>query len=102
MRAGYRTHLSYLWLPFPELAVARVAQRVRHGGHNVPVDVIRRRYARGLTNFWHIYSDLVDFWRLYDGSDGAEHRIIAECKQDERPRVWMPIEYKAIAKDIDP
>lgn len=47
---GYAVHLLFLWLPSPELAVARVAERVRTGGHHVPDDVVRRRYNRGLRN----------------------------------------------------
>jgi predicted ABC-type ATPase len=42
----YRVHLVYLWLPTADLAVARVAERVRVGGHDVPADVVRRRFAQ--------------------------------------------------------
>ncbi len=52
---GYAFHLLYLWLPTPELAVARVAQRVRAGGHDVPPDTVRRRYRAGLVNFRGLY-----------------------------------------------
>lgn len=45
---GYRFHLVYLWLPTVELAVARVAERVRRGGHAVADDIVRRRYERSL------------------------------------------------------
>ena len=45
--AGYRAHLLFLWLPSPEMAVARVASRVQQGGHNVPEDVVIRRYHAG-------------------------------------------------------
>lgn len=48
---GYRVHLSFLWLPSEEMAVARVASRVERGGHDIPEDVIRRRYHAGLKNF---------------------------------------------------
>jgi predicted ABC-type ATPase len=46
-KAGYTVHIVYLWLPDVDLAVARVAERVRSGGHDVPVDAIRRRFKRG-------------------------------------------------------
>jgi len=40
-QAGYRAHLIYLWLPSAELAIARVANRVQRGGHDIPEDVVR-------------------------------------------------------------
>ena len=48
MRTGYQFHLVFLWLPHPDMAVARVAARVREGGHDVPEETIRRRYEAGL------------------------------------------------------
>jgi len=48
---GYRIKLFFLKLADPELAIARVHQRVREGGHSVPEEVIRRRFERGLINF---------------------------------------------------
>jgi predicted ABC-type ATPase len=58
--AGYRVHLFYLWLPSADLAVARVAERVRCGGHHVPEETIRRRYDAGLRNFLYLYRPIVD------------------------------------------
>ncbi len=66
--AGYRVKLIFLKLDSPEEAIARVAQRVRQGGHHIPEDVIRRRYAAGLENFYHHYAPCVDAWMLYDNS----------------------------------
>ena len=59
------------------MAVARVAQRVREGGHDVPEDVIRRRFDAGWRNFGQLYRDLVDGWILYDNS-GDEPRLLDE------------------------
>jgi predicted ABC-type ATPase len=55
---GYEFHLFFLWLPSPEMAIARVADRVRAGGHNVPEPTIRRRYAAGLRNLRTLYLPL--------------------------------------------
>ena len=52
---GYRLHLLFLWLRSPELAVSRVAGRVRLGGHDVAEAVVRRRYRAGLQNLFHLY-----------------------------------------------
>lgn len=66
--SGYAVKLIFLSLPDAEMAIERVAIRVRQGGHNIPEEVIRRRYAHGLANFEH-YKLLVDSWQLYDNSD---------------------------------
>ena len=51
-----------------EIGIERVRVRVRQGGHNVPEDVIRRRYKVGWKNFQRVYEGLVDSWVLYDNS----------------------------------
>jgi len=61
---GYRVQLIYLWLNAAELAVARVKERVRMGGHDIPDETIRRRYERGRRNFLDIYQPLVDAWKV--------------------------------------
>lgn len=69
--AGYLVTLLFLRLGSPEEAIARVAERVRQGGHAIPESVIRRRYAAGLSNFFALYAPLVDAWVLYDNSGRA-------------------------------
>ncbi|HVJ17203.1 MAG TPA: zeta toxin family protein [Polyangiaceae bacterium] len=66
--SGYRVALWFLGLATPEMAIGRVAERVRQGGHHIPDDVVRRRFAAGNRNFETIYSELVDEWALYDNS----------------------------------
>ena len=68
---GYRVELFFLRLRTPEIAVARVKQRVLEGGHDVPETVIRRRFHAGWHNFQTIYRDLVDDWEIYDNSADA-------------------------------
>src|SRR5882724_384359 len=63
---GYRVKLIYLSLPNPDLAIARVAERVAQGGHFVPEAVIRRRFTAGWDNFNSKYELLVNAWSLYD------------------------------------
>lgn len=60
--------LIFLSLPNVEFALERVATRVKQGGHNVPEEVICRRFAHGTKNFER-YKLLVDSWQLYDNSD---------------------------------
>jgi predicted ABC-type ATPase len=75
--AGYRTHLIFLSLPSPDLAVARVEERVKRGGHHVPEDVVRRRYAAGLQNLFAVYHSAMDSWQVYDNADLAAPRLVA-------------------------
>ena len=65
---GYRVELFFLWLRTPEMAIERVKQRVKEGGHDVTEPVIRRRFYAGWNNFQNIYRDLVDDWVVYDSS----------------------------------
>lgn len=65
---GYFVHLIFFWLESPELAINRVAERVSKGGHNIPQDVIRRRYVAGIANLFGRFMDEVDLWLIYDNS----------------------------------
>jgi predicted ABC-type ATPase len=67
-RVGYHISLFFLSLPTVELAVARVAERVRQGGHDVAEPIIRRRFTLGRRNFENHYRAAVDAWALYDNS----------------------------------
>ncbi|MEW6038613.1 MAG: zeta toxin family protein [Pseudomonadota bacterium] len=75
--AGYHVTLIFLALPTPETAIARVAERVRQGGHGIPEKVIRRRFAAGRANFERVYRGLVDAWALYDNA-GLEP-VLIDC-----------------------
>ena len=66
--AGFEVELIFLALGSPEEAIARVAMRVRQGGHDVAPEVIRRRFASGLRNFLEVYRNRVDYWQWYDNS----------------------------------
>ena len=72
---GYRVKLIFLSLASPEIAIARVAARVKQGGHNVASAVVRRRFESGLRNFKEIYKDLVDGWWWYDNSESIPNLI---------------------------
>jgi len=76
-RNGYQFHLIFLWLKTEELAISRVQERIKMGGHAVPEPVIRRRYHAGLKNFFNLYKPIADSWRLYDNSNINELRLIA-------------------------
>ena len=65
----YVVTLIFFWLRTPELALQRVAERVRSGGHNIPIATTRRRYVAGIYNFFNLYAPQVDAWFVYDNSN---------------------------------
>jgi len=79
---GYEFHLFFLWLPSPELAIERVAGRVAMGGHNIPEEVIRRRYYKGVQNFFELYQKRADTWTVYVNSF-TPPLLVAEGIRDE-------------------
>lgn len=101
---GYETHLVFFWLPSADLAVQRVAERVRAGGHDVPEDTVRRRYASGLRHFFDTYQSIVDTWRVYDNARIADPSLIASGSNDgtvdvARPEVWRSV--RALADELE-
>ena len=75
---GYRFHLFFLWLPSADMAIERVAGRVRHRGHSVPPDVIRRRYQSGLANFFELFSPIADSWEMHENTSRPPRLIAAK------------------------
>ncbi|MDT4952583.1 MAG: hypothetical protein QOJ02_721 [Acidobacteriota bacterium] len=93
---GYDFHLLFLWLRSAELAVQRVRRRVLVGGHNVPEEIIRRRYQKGIRNFFELYQTLADTWVMYDNSASVNPLLVAAGGQGSihiivRPDVWQEI-----------
>lgn len=80
--SGYRVILYYLSLPTVEMAIARVAARVTQGGHDIPEEVIRRRFEAGLKNFFEIYKQIVDEWYLLDNTNDVPC-LIAEGSNEK-------------------
>lgn len=77
---GYFVTLIYFWLESPELAIKRVEQRVRFGGHHVSEEVIRRRYRAGMRNLFKLFVPICDYWILIDNSTDP-FKLIAEGKR---------------------
>jgi predicted ABC-type ATPase len=73
---GYIVTLLFLYLDSVDLAIKRVETRVKEGGHDIPEEVIRRRYQRGLTNFFNLYIPIVDDW-IFVNNSGITFEIIA-------------------------
>lgn len=75
INAGYTVNLIFFWLNSIDLAKDRVQIRVKEGGHNIPSEVIERRYQRGLSNFFNRYVQVVSNWALFDNSYGKPQII---------------------------
>lgn len=88
--AGYQIVLAFIRLPSADIAVQRVAHRVRSGGHNIPETTIRRRYRVGLRLFREVYQPMADVWRVYDNS-GAGRAILAAPGRIRRWSTWESI-----------
>ncbi len=65
---GYVVSIAFLFVDSADVCVARVSERVRKGGHPVPVSDVRRRFPRAVINFWTVYREMADNWvLLYNG-----------------------------------
>ena len=90
---GYRVYLYFFWLPSPEMAVRRVAQRVSSGGHDIPEPVIRRRYEAGLNHFFTLYRPIANSWRLYDNTRIGSPALIAKgTLRIQQASLWKQLE----------
>jgi len=92
---GYRVHLLFFWLESVELAQQRVQSRVKEGGHSILVDVVNRRYKRGIVNLFQKYWDRMDRAWIIDGSKG-NFNLIAERKSSNLPTIFVPTAYESI------
>ena len=99
-KTGYHFHLVYLWLPSAELAISRVQARVAQRGHHVPDDIVRRRYLRGLVNFFELYRPLATSWKVYSNRDDSGPNPVAEgglglADKILDPSIWMQLKDEA-------
>jgi len=93
-RDNYHVSLHFLALPSAQVAKQRVAHRVSQGGHDIPDDVIERRFKRGLANFFSHYQYQVDEWVLYDAI--KNHNVIAYKQADEAINILLPDDFKRL------
>ncbi len=95
----YEFTLIFLWLRNADLALMRVAERVRRGGHNIPMETINRRYKKGLENFFRLYLPIADNWYFYDNSALSQPVLIAKGTLLQtvnvlKPKLWQNISGK--------
>jgi len=96
---GYNVRVLFFWLNSPELALQRVAERVEKGGHNIPADVIRRRYVAGIRNLFRLFMREVDYWEIYDNSEYPAVQIATGGK-NENTEIIIETTYNKIAEYV--
>ena len=81
---GWHVELYYLYLPALQISIERVAERVRHGGHDIPLDSLKRRYPRSLYNLLHLYAPICDTTVCLDNSDEIPTIIFTQRNNEDR------------------
>lgn len=92
---GYTINLVFFWLSMPQLAVERVALRVKSGGHDIPIDTILRRYGNGIDNLFNVYMPIVDYWIIIDNS-GKSGALVAEGGLNVVTKIHNKVTFKKI------
>ena len=97
---GYIVELCFLKLPDVEFAIHRVAQRVSFGGHNIPIETIRRRFSRGWNYLKNDYIGIVDEWAIYDAS--VTPPLMVESSNQQSPQNLMedPVPYQNQSSEV--
>jgi len=97
---GYNVTLLFFWLNDVNLAIERVKTRVIEGGHNIPEDVIIRRYNRGLKNLIQNFVNLCDYWLVIDNSS-RPYSFIAEGNEERETTVYNSETWATIKKIVN-
>ena len=95
-KQGYAIHLFFLWIPDVRLSLARVAYRLKMGGHDISEKVVRRRFHKGIRNFLKLYKPILDSWMLFDNSGNSPHPIARE--KSGKVEIFDPNLYGKILK----
>ncbi|MFK7049384.1 MULTISPECIES: zeta toxin family protein [Flavobacterium] len=97
---NYNITLLFFWLRTTDLAKERVKTRVKEGGHNIPDDIIERRYKKGILNLFDLYLPIVEQVLLFDNSEG-NHQLIAEKSSSDELNVLEAKKFNEIKNIYD-
>ncbi|MBU1061755.1 MAG: zeta toxin family protein [Candidatus Omnitrophica bacterium] len=78
----YKLHIFFLWIPNADLAITRIKDRVKEGGHNVASQDVRRRFKRSIDNFFKLYQPLIDSWMFFNNA-GAVPVLIGKGRNGQ-------------------
>lgn len=98
---GYRIRLIYVWSPSADLNVARVKDRVRRGGHDVPEEAIRRRFRASRRNLLELYMPIADLWEIHRNTDHRMFKLIAHGGPNLETHVVEPDHWRLILRGPD-
>jgi predicted ABC-type ATPase len=93
--------LFYFWLRNVDLAISRVAARVKKGDHHIPEATIRRRYTRSLRNLFELYLPVVTSWKVYDNSAERSTRLVAEGLRGRPDVIYLDDVWSQIRSEVD-
>jgi predicted ABC-type ATPase len=96
---GYSIHLFFLWIKNVKLALERIELRVQQGGHSIPEATVRRRFRRGIFNFFHEYQPIVDSWVIFDNSEDVPKMIA--FKESGKLEILDPASFDMLLKHKD-
>jgi predicted ABC-type ATPase len=96
---GYSIHLFFLWIKSVKLALERIELRVQQGGHSIPEATVRRRFRRGIFNFFHKYQPIVDSWVIFDNSEDIPKMIA--FKESGKFEILDPVIFDMLLKYKD-
>lgn len=97
---GWRVELIYLALPSVEMSKLRVAERVAHGGHNIPVRDIERRFPRSINNLLFLFSEAVDHCLCFM-NDGEDPVLVFEQTMEKRDIMHRDY-YQELLSEVSP
>lgn len=98
--AGYKVHLLFFCLESPEQAIQRVAQRVKEGGHNVPTDVIRRRFQLGIFNLVNLFIPICDSVLVFNNVKTPAQLIARKEEKLSRVEIVEPEMWNQLTQKI--
>jgi predicted ABC-type ATPase len=101
-QVGYTIHLVYFWLASADLAVARVAQRVSLGGHDIPEATIRQRYRRSVQNFLRLYRPVVSTWNVYESTQAGLPQLVAHGDETGSEIILIEASWQQMQKEALP
>jgi len=81
--AGYKITIIYFWVESSELAIDRIKQRVKEGGHFIEDKIVKRRYKRSIINFRNSYIKLADDWMIFDNTKDEPILVAKKTNDDE-------------------
>lgn len=96
---GYKIHVFYLWVPSPELALRRIQERVKMGGHNIQEKDVRRRFRKSIVNLFNLYRPLLNSLFFFDNSKETPFLVFED--REGNVTVYENSLYKIVTREAE-